>query len=108
MYSVKDLAFESTEETYRGGDFLCFRVGTCHGLWRSSPTHYEILAIKNDQKGNGHFAKAMWWFEQSCRRDKKKLMLREVWNPWLYYQSIKKFGYKRTKGTLLTLEKQFI
>ena len=72
--------FESTDETYMGGSFKCFRVGTCEGLWRSTPENYEILAIVNKKKGNGHFQKALWWFEQSCKRDKKKLRIIKVWN----------------------------
>lgn len=99
--------FESTNETYRDSDFLCFRVGTVNGLWRLTPTHYEILAVVNHQKGNGHFKKAMWWFEQSCRRDGKKLMLREIWNIQLLLKC-RKMGYTLVPGTLFTYEKAFV
>lgn len=85
--------FESTNQTYRNGLFLQFRVGTCEGLWRATETHYEILAVVNKQKGNGHFKRALWWFEQSCRRDGRKFLIREVWNPWLAYKCWKN-GYK--------------
>lgn len=101
------LPFESTEETYMGGDFKHFRVGTCRGLWRATDDAFEILAVKNEQKGNGHFAQAMEWFKRSCVRENKKLRLREVWNVWLYWQCVRKFGYKRTPGYWLTLEKEF-
>lgn len=99
--------FESTEETYYDSGFKHFRVGTCKGLWRATEDAFEILAVKNGNKGNGHFKDTMWWFEQSCRRENKKLRLREVWNVWLYLRSIKKYGYKRMKGTWFTLEKSF-
>jgi hypothetical protein len=101
------LPFESTEETFLNSGFKHFRVGTCYGLWRATDDAYEILAVKNHQKGNGHFKEAMRWFEQSCRRDHKKLRLREVWNLWLYWQSVRHYGYKRMKGTWFTLEKSF-
>ena len=104
---MMDVPFESTDTPYRNTDFLCFRVGTCNGLWRATETHYEILAVINHKRGNGHFEKTMWWFEQSCKRDGKSLLLREVWNPFLYYKSIKHYGYKRYKKKWFTLEKTF-
>lgn len=72
--------FESTKPTKYAG-FSGFRVGTCEGLWRSTSSHYEILAVVNEKRGNGHFKAMLGWFEQSCKRDNKKLLLREVWNP---------------------------
>lgn len=61
-------------------DFIRFRIGTCHGLWRSTDDAYEILAVNNDQPGNGHFNDVLEWFEHSCKRDGKALMILEVWN----------------------------
>jgi len=57
-----------------------FRVGTCNGQWRSTPTAYEILSVVNDDPGNGHFAILMEYFEASCKRDKRDFIIREVWN----------------------------
>lgn len=87
------LQFESTNETYRGGEFLLFRVGTCEGLWRGTDTHYEILAVVNKEKGNGHFRQTMEWFEDSCRRDGRKMLVREVWNPRLALM-LRRNGFK--------------
>lgn len=61
-------------------EWMLFRVGTCEGLWSSSPDSYDILAVSNRQKGNGHFNDVLQWFEQSCIRDKKALRILEVWN----------------------------
>lgn len=61
-------------------EFLRFRVGTCHGLWRAVPDAYEILAVKNDRKGNGHFDAVVAWFERSAVRDKKKVRFCEMMN----------------------------
>lgn len=100
--------FETTRYLTKYGSFYGFRVGTCEGLYRSTDDAFEILAIVNREKGNGHFSDAMWWFEQSCRREQKKLRLLETFNLKLYWKSIRKHGYCRKKGTLFTLEKSFI
>jgi hypothetical protein len=57
-----------------------FRVGSCRGQWRSTPDSYELNGIKNNTPGNGHFREVMLWFEASCKRDKKYLRIRNVWN----------------------------
>lgn len=102
-----NIPFESINMEYRNTGFYKFRVGTCEGLWRATKDAYEVLAVVNREKGNGHFKMTMEYFERSCIRDRRKLRLCEVFNPWLYYQSIKYFGYRRKKGTLFTLEKTF-
>lgn len=98
------LPFEATTGDYRGTGFLRFRVGTCHGLWRSTDTSYEILAVKNREKGNGHFKEALRWFQKSCVRDGKTLRIRECWNPWVAYQCLK-HGY--TWRWMMDFEKAF-
>mgnify|MGYP001559738190 CR=1 FL=1 len=95
--------FETTTKPYLG-DFFQFKCGTCEGLWRSTPTHYEILAVKNKQKHNGHFKILMRYFEQSCRRDNKKLLISECWNPRLMWMNWKN-GFKRV--SLFNWEKTF-
>lgn len=61
-------------------DWKMFRIGTCDGMWCSTATTYDILAISNNEKGNGHFNDVLQWFEHSCRRDKRDLRILEVWN----------------------------
>ena len=96
--------FESTKSPTKYAGFYGFRVGTCEGLWRSTPSHYEILAVVNKKRGNGHFKALLGWFEQSCRRDNKKLLMREVWNPWLAWKCYK-YGWKWL--TLFNWEKSY-
>src|SRR5678816_1085685 len=74
-------------------DFMRFRVGTCSGLWQSTKDSYDILAIDNESKGNGHFEDVLEWFEQSCRRDKKAFRILEVWNEKLATHLINKRGF---------------
>ena|ERR1700727_1697954 len=92
-----DVLFESTHKL----DFLCcpwerdaewmrFKVGTCSGLWKSTPDAYEILAVDNEQPGNGHFNDVMEWFENSCRRDRKSLKFLEILNPAFKKHLLKK------------------
>jgi len=85
------LAFEVGDWPF--GDFHRFRIGTCHGLWRATDTSYDILAIDNQVPGNGHFNDVIEWFEQSCRRDKKSLMILEVWNQRLAKHFVEKRGF---------------
>jgi hypothetical protein len=61
-------------------DFIRFRVGTCEGLWRSTNVSYDILAIHNSSPGNGHVQDVFDWFERSCKKEGKKLMVLEIWN----------------------------
>jgi hypothetical protein len=90
MGSTPSIPFENSTETYRGGEWSIFRLGTCEGLWRSTFTTYEILAIVNRTPGNGHFREAMLWFEASARRDHKWLKVRECWNlrlAWMLWRN---------------------
>ena len=54
-----------------------FKVGTCSGLWQSTKKSYIILAIRNAIPNNGHLNDVLQWFEHSCRRDKKSLVISE-------------------------------
>lgn len=86
-------------------EFMRFRVGSCDGLWRSTKESYDILAITNDNKGNGHFNDVLQWFEQSCRRDKKVLRILEVWNKRFKRHLITKRSFKDIGGD--NVEKHF-
>lgn len=57
-----------------------FRVGECTGLYRARGSAYEILAVANNNPGNGHVEAALGWFFSSCKRDKMNLVIREVMN----------------------------
>lgn len=80
-------------------DFMRFRVGTCEGLWQSTGSSYDILAVTNSSPGNGHFEDVLEWFEHSCRRDFKDLQILEVWNKRLLAHLISKRGFDVVKGT---------
>lgn len=70
-----------------------FRVGTCHGLFGYDKTYYFILAIGNDQPGNGHFEDVLEWFYFSCKRDKKHLKIMQIMEERFYKHLIKKRGF---------------
>jgi hypothetical protein len=74
--------------------WLLYRVGTVTGQWRCTPLGYEILSFVNDKKGNGHLEDVFEWFEYACRRDKKPLLIREIWNKRFYKHLIEKRGFK--------------
>lgn len=90
--STHKLDFESTEGS-NYGDYKHFRVGTCHGLWDSCPTAYLILTVNNEQHGNGHFTDLLEWFEVSCKRDNRDLIIQKVWNKRLKRHLVNKRGF---------------
>lgn len=100
--STHNLKFESAEWVNPIGiilnadevnPWLIYRVGTCHGQWRSTRDAYEILTVINEVPGNGHLQDVLEWFEQSCRRDKKDLVVREMWNRPFMEHLIAKRGF---------------
>lgn len=86
-------------------EFQLFRIGTCEGLWGSDAECYLILAILNNEPGNGHFEDVLEWFENSCCRDKKRLRILEIDNSGLMVHLIEKRGFKKIKGN--NVEKTF-
>lgn len=74
--------------------YMRFRIGTCEGLWTSDETSYKILAIDNTVPGNGHLQDVFEWFENSCRRDRKWLVVQEIMNKEFRTHLIKKRGFK--------------
>lgn len=70
-----------------------FKVGTCHGLYACTSTEYQIIAVMNDEKGNGHLTDVLEWFENSAKRDKKALTVCEIWNEGFYHHLINKRGF---------------
>jgi len=75
-------------------DFLLFQIGTCNGQWRYTGKSYDILSIKNSEPGNGHLNDVFEWFEYSCKRDHKNLVVLELFNEQFKIHLIKKRGFK--------------
>lgn len=90
--STHKLSFEVAD--WITDDYKQFRIGTMEGLWVSTKETYDILALKNNSKGNGHFQDVFDWFENSCRRDKKDLRILEVDNKRLRKHLVNKRGFK--------------
>ena len=80
------------EELYRQ-----YKIGTCHGLWNCVNKCYVILAIMNDEPGNGHFTDVLEIFENSAKRDGYSVLIKEIWNRRLEKHLIEKKGYKKIK-----------
>lgn len=79
------------EDGYHWQEFI---VGTCRGLFTSTDRHWILLAIDNEQPGNGHFTDVMEWFERFCKRDKKDFVIMEVWNKRLLAHLLTKRGFE--------------
>lgn len=100
--TTHDLSFETAP--WIVSDFTRFRIGSCHGLWRSTDDSYDILAVDNESSGNGHLNDVFEWFEHSCKRDKKVLRVLECMNKRFEIHLIEKRGFKGEYN----LEKKFI
>ena len=90
------LPFLATEpyEGIAGGVFINFKVGTCHGMFTATDEAYQLVAVMNDQPGNGHFTDVLEWFENSAKRDGKALEVVEIWNDRLRQHLIQKRGFR--------------
>ena len=60
-----------------------FLIGSVKGIYFTTDKTYNIVAIQNTKGGNGHFEKAVKWFENSAKRDKYKIAFLETMNPKL-------------------------
>lgn len=89
--STNNLPFETAPHFMP--EFVNFRVGTCTGIYCSSEKNYMILAIGNSESGNGHIQDVFDWFENSCKRDKKNLMIIEIMNPRFMKHLIEKRNF---------------
>jgi hypothetical protein len=83
-------------------DYMRFRVGTCHGAWRTDKEgqSYQVLAIGNESPGNGHLQDVFDWFERSCKREGYSLVILEVWNEKFKQHLIEKRGFTEIPNTL--------
>lgn len=95
--TTHNLDFEVAEWPHHPA-YKRFRVGTVEGLWGSEEEAFVILALFNDQPGNGHFDDTLEWFEYSCRREAKDLMVIELWNRDLRRHLIQKRGFRPVEG----------
>jgi hypothetical protein len=64
---------------------------------------YQILAALHPKPGNGHFSKALEWFENSARRDGYSLAFLEVENPELRAR-LKTRGYHEEENNLVKIQ----
>src|SRR5688572_27363722 len=75
-----------------------FKVGTMEGQWFSTEDVYVILSFMNNEPGNGHLDDVFEWFEFSCKRDKKPLMILELMNDRFKKHLIEKRGFEEVPG----------
>ncbi len=94
LTTTHKLAFESgyNELTAISGAFL-FRVGTCHGQYGALDDSYYILSVMNKEIGNGHLDDVFEWFEYSCKREGKNLLVLECFNSRFYNHLLSKRGF---------------
>lgn len=77
----------------RNKAIMLFRVGTCEGQWLSTNEAYCIMSIVNNSPGNGHLEDVFQWFESSCKRDGKALIVLELMNERFKKHLLTKRGF---------------
>jgi len=82
-------------------DWKEFLVGSVRGIYFVKNKSYNIVGIQNTQPKNGHFEKAVEWFEKSAKRDNYVLSFRETMNPKLERWLLQR-GYIKHKSQLST------
>ena len=78
--------------------FMLYRVGTVRGQWFSTEHAYIVVSFINDVPGNGHLDDVFEWFEFSCKRDNKALMIMEFMNDRFKKHCIEKRGFTPIPG----------
>ncbi len=91
LITTHNLDFESAE--HDSSLFLLFRIGTCVGQWGSTDDSYYIVSVINHEPGNGHLEDVFEWFEFSCKRDNKNLLVLECMNEGFYLNLVSKRGF---------------
>lgn len=87
--TTHNLSFEVAESKYG----TLYRIGTCEGQWGSTSDSYYILSVINNEPGNGHLDDVFDWFENSCKRDGKNLLILECLNEEFYKHLLSKRGF---------------
>lgn len=95
--SIHGLKFLSAQ--WINPEFCKFKIGSCEGLWGVTLDYYSILGIENKTNGNGHLEDVFQWFEMSAKRDKRNLVILEVWNGRFKKHLITKRGFVIIPGT---------
>lgn len=90
MITEHNLQFESAEHPKYG---QLYRCGTCEGQWGNNRDSYYILSIINNSPGNGHLNDLFQWFEFSCKRDNKNLLVLHCFNKKFHNHLITKRNF---------------
>ena len=75
-------------------------IGSVRGIYFTKNKTYNIVAIQNTKGGNGHFERAVEWFEKSAKRDKYKVAFLETMNPKLGFW-LEKRGYIKNENNYI-------
>lgn len=83
---------ESPYDVFKDGHKM-FRIGTCEGQWGCTKDSFYILSVKNSVPNNGHLDDVFEWFEYSCKRDGRNLLVLECMNSKFYQHMIYRRGF---------------
>lgn len=76
-----------------GDDLVQFIYGSCHGLLRVTDGTLGLLAIENEEQGNGQFAEFMELYEQIAKAMYLDASVLEITNDRLYKHLVTKRSY---------------
>lgn len=93
--TTHNLKISIAPQTFAGrptGNTL-YKIGTCHGFYRSTNLSVDIIAMVNDEPGNGHFDDVLQWFTEIARLEGKLLRVVEIMNPEIATRLIQFYGF---------------
>jgi len=91
LITSHQLPFQVGKEKWFGHSV--YRIGTCHGQWGDTWDSFYILSVMNDEPGNGHLQDVFEWFEFSCKKYGKNLLVLACWNKEFYQHLLVKRGF---------------
>lgn len=70
-----------------------YKIGTCNGLYKIDGKFMILIAINNDNPGNGHLNDVFQWFEWAAKEAGMPLMIVAFMNERFYNHCINKRGF---------------
>jgi hypothetical protein len=90
----KAVNFETPSSGPTDPEILAYSFGHVHGILACGSGVLTIVAIVNDEPGNGEFAKVMGMFESVAENWPCPLRVGAIWNRDLKRHLLKKRGYQ--------------
>lgn len=72
---------------------LIYKIGTCHGIYRTNKFSVDIIEMTNDEPANSHFDDVLQWFTEIARQERLPLRIVGILNPEIKSILVKSYGF---------------